>query len=45
MILPACGEVARAQRVTEGAVRQHRALLRPPSTILRMVPLPVPGRN
>jgi hypothetical protein len=44
---PRNGEVARAKRVTEGAHLSASDALearRDPSTILRMVPLPVPGR-
>ena len=42
---PRNGEVARAKRVTEGAQGQKPcSMRRGPSTILRMVPLPVSGR-
>jgi hypothetical protein len=46
-ILPTCGEVAVAERLTEGAgvLSQRGLMTQPPSTILRAVPLPVPGRN
>jgi hypothetical protein len=30
--------------VVEGGLHKRRPLLRPPSTSLRLVPLPVPGR-
>jgi hypothetical protein len=42
---PRHGEVAAAQRLTEGARLSVQRVWRAPSTMLRMVPLPVPGRN
>ena len=43
-ILPGTGRWQRAA-LTEGTRRKHRHTRRPiPSTMLRMVPLPVPGR-
>src|SRR5690606_31517587 len=41
---PRDGEVADAKRLTEGDHGPARRWRRPPSTMLRMVPLPVPGR-
>ncbi|PIX64289.1 MAG: hypothetical protein COZ43_12095 [Sphingomonadales bacterium CG_4_10_14_3_um_filter_58_15] len=41
---PRDGEVAVAKRLTEGVLHQTPRLRQAPSTILRMVPLPVPGR-
>ena len=41
---PRNGEVADAKRLTEGTCHLARSLRQVPSTILRMVPLPVPGR-
>ena len=45
-ILPTGGEVADAQRLTEGAIEARRRCgrTRSPSTTLWAVPLPVPGR-
>jgi len=40
---PARGGGPRAKRVVEGALRLAQRLRPPPSTILRMVPLLVPG--
>jgi len=34
-----------SRRLVEGALHQALRLPRAPSTMLRMVPLPVPGRN
>ncbi len=42
---PRNGEGDRREAVVEGAHRARIALWRAPSTMLRMVPLPVPGRN
>ena len=41
---PARGGGPLAKRVVEGAGHQRRPLPRTSSTMLRMVPLPVPGR-
>ena len=42
-ILPGTGRWQR-EALTEGALHQRRPLPPAPSTMLRMVPLPVPGR-
>ena len=42
-ILPGTGRWQR-EALTEGAILAAHRLWRAPSTILRMVPLPVPGR-
>jgi len=42
---PQHGEVAAAKRLTEGALVRAQRVRRPPSTSLRLVPLPVPGRT
>jgi len=45
MILPGTGRgTATRSGVVEGPLRQRRASRPAPSTMLRMVPLPVPGR-
>ncbi|MDB5711075.1 MAG: hypothetical protein JWL96_3145 [Sphingomonas bacterium] len=41
---PARGGGPRAQRVVEGGLPQAKRVGIAPSTMLRMVPLPVPGR-
>ena len=44
-ILPACGEGDRREAMVEGRLHTRCASWRRPSTSLRLVPLPVPGRN
>ena len=44
LILPATGR-GTARRVVEGLVPTHSVARIAPSTMLRMVPLPVPGRK
>ena len=46
-ILPTRGEVADAQRLTEGALLRTQACVEPPapSTTLRAVPLPTSGEE
>jgi len=44
MILPETGRWQPRERLTQGAGPKRPTLRRSPSTMLRMVPLPVPGR-
>jgi hypothetical protein len=45
LILPACGVGDRRAAVVVGECPAAQRLRKPPSTSLRLVPLPVPGRS